>query len=81
MAILSCKNVTTDHAKPLKILFYWLLNREEKWATYMGESFLPLSQTCSKQFFWLPKQGKGGEAEISVEKRKQKWDLGKLEDS
>lgn len=39
---------------------------------YMGESFLPLSQTCSKHFFWLPKQGKGGEVEIRVEKRKTK---------
>ena len=72
MAIPTCKNVTTDHAKPLKVLFYWLVNREEKWAnTYGGKLPAPITNIFNT-YFWLPKQGKGGEVEIRVEKRKTK---------
>lgn len=73
MVISTCKNVTTDHAKPLKVLFYWLLNREEKWANIYGGQFpTTITNMFKTFFFWLPKQGKGGEVEIRVEKRKTK---------
>lgn len=72
MAIPSCKNVTTDHAKPLKILFYWLLNREEKWANIYGGKFPTTITNMFKTIFLVAQTGKGRRSRNKCWKRKTK---------